>query len=311
MMESNEILKKILLHMKYDSKKTLSENKIILNEAGPTPLTFNGPSTQNLSQIVKYTTVGKILSKVSNNLSELKKIVIQDGAVSDGGKYLWYDEEGSLVKNYKPSIMNCVSETYSNGRVKSWDMACRTKHFQNLDNLMKERHTFCLSRILNNQSLLNLPFAIQVGGTKMDEFGDSDDGTYKILFFLTGEDCKYNGFNYYLDSGYETTLNWDYKLKPLKVELISKPKEQPKPIVKKVEQKSETPKLTLDQQKKWCADHGKVWNEDTNTCQFAEVTVKSSETAIRPKEDKKINNLMPGIGSDIKGMGDFSFDLEL
>jgi hypothetical protein len=310
-MESNEILKKILLHMKYDSKKTLSENKIILNEAGPTPLTFNGPSTQNLSQIVKYTTVGKILSKVSNNLSELKKIVIQDGVVSDGGKYLWYDEEGSLVKKYKPSIMNCVSETYSNGRVKSWDMACRTKHFQNLDKLMKERHTFCLSRILNNQSLLNLPFAIQVGGTKMDEFGDSDDGTYKILFFLTGEDCKYNGFNYYLDSGYETTLNWDYKLKPLKVELISKPKEQPKPIVKKVEQKSETPKLTLDQQKKWCADHGKVWNEDTNTCQFAEVTVKSSETAIRPKEDKKINNLMPGIGSDIKGMGDFSFDLEL
>lgn len=38
MMESNEILKKILLHMKYDTRKTLSENKIMINEETQTKI---------------------------------------------------------------------------------------------------------------------------------------------------------------------------------------------------------------------------------------------------------------------------------
>lgn len=316
MMESSEILKKILLHMKYDSKKTLSENKIILNEAGPTPLTFNGPNPSNLSQTVKYVTVGKILSKVSDNLSTLKEFEYKDNVMTlKHKKHFYYPNSDALIRNHESKLTNCISETYSNGRVKSWDPECRNKYFKTLDALNQKRHTYCLSKIINNQALLNMPFAIQVSGTKMDQYGESSDGVYKIMFFLNGDDCTFGGLNYYHDSGYENFLNTDYELKPLNIELIQKPKEQPKPVVKKIVQKSETPKLTLDQQKKWCADHGKVWDEDTNTCQFAEVTVKPNENKIKSKDGETINkkgdNLMPGIGSNAKGMGEFSFDLEL
>ncbi len=184
------LLERLLLNMKYDSRKTLSENKILLNEAGPTPLTFIGANPNNPTQKVKWTTIGKILSKVSDNLPSLKEIKYDQNTIVPnslmtivGKKYLRYDP-GKTLDNYWPTITNCITETYSNGRPKSWDEACRKKHSDTVNDLEKQRHTFCLSRILNNQLLLDMPFAIQVSGTKMDEFGESDDGTYKILFFF-------------------------------------------------------------------------------------------------------------------------------
>ena len=302
------LLERILLNMKYDSKKTLYENRIILNEDGSNPLTFIGVNPNNPAQKVKWTTIGNILSKVSNNLPSLKEIKYDQNTIVPnslmtivGKKYLRYDP-GKTLDNYWPTLVNCITETYSNGRPKSWDQACRKKHSDNVQALEKQRHTFCLSRILNNQGLLDMPFAIQVSGTKKDQFGESNDGTYKILFFLTGEDCKFGGFNYYHDSGYETSLNWDYPLTPLKAEFISKPKEQPKPVVKKVEQKVETPKLTPEQQKKWCADRGKVWSDEVNACIGKEITLDSSKMEIQKKEKEKEST--GGIGAPgTKGKG--------
>ena len=281
------LLERILMNMKYDSKMTLSENKILLSEDGPTPLTFDGPNPLNLSSIVKWTTIGKILSKVSNNLSILKEFSYDgDIMIIKGKKYLQYDE-GAIVTRYKPSVTNCISETYSTGRAKSWDMACYKNYHANLDNLEKQRHTFCLSKILNNQGLLNMPFAIQVNGTKMDQYGESKDGIYKIYFFLNGEDCTFGGFNYYYDSGNDYNyLNTDHALTPLKGQSASKPKEQPKPI-KKIVQKNSTENLTQEQQKKWCADRGKVWSDEVNACIGKEITVKASEVQIKPKEKEK------------------------
>jgi hypothetical protein len=311
------LLERVLLNMKYDSKKTLYENKIILNEVGPTPLTFNGPSTKNLTQTVKYTTIGKILSKVSDNLSELKEVSYNgDIMIINGKKHLNYDNGKQLTYYNEHSLEQCIKERFAGGKgaVKSWDYACLAKRTETLNALEKQRHTFCLSKILNNQSLLNLPFAIQVTGTKTDQFGDSNNGTYKILFLFTGEDCEYNGFNWYFDSPNYTFLNYDYPLQPLSVGLIAKPKEQPKPVVKKVEQKVGTPKLTPEQQKKWCADRGKVWSDEVGACVGKEITLDSSKMEIQKKEKEKEST--GGLGtkgttpSTGKGLGGYSFDLD-
>jgi len=270
-------------------KKVLFENnkKNLLKEDGTTQLTFDGPNPLNLSSTVKWITIGKILSKVSNNLPSLKEVVYEDNImVIKGKKYLQYDE-GEMVTRYKPTVTNCITEKYSNGRAKSWDKACYEKYNKNLESLQKQRHTFCLSRILNNQGLLNMPFAIQVSGTKMDQYGESKDGIYKVFFFLSGEDCTFNGFNYYYDSGYETFLNYDYPLTPLKGQSVPKPKEQQKQVVKNIEQKPETTKLTPEQQKKWCADRGKVWSDEVNACVGKEITLDSSKMEIKPKEKEK------------------------
>lgn len=70
MKNENDILKKILLHMKYDSKKTLSENKKIISEESTTSkptstvnifgkqITFNGEVRTTVDQELNYISFG-------------------------------------------------------------------------------------------------------------------------------------------------------------------------------------------------------------------------------------------------------------
>lgn len=277
--------------MKYDSRKTLFENKILLNESDP-QITFMAPHPSAPTQIVKWTTNGKILSKVSQNISFLEKSTLEGDrnpilSFDNGKKHLYYDD-GKQLSHYKEySLEQCIEERFAGGKggVKSWDHACLGTRTETLNSLEKSRFKACLSTITNNQKLMNMPFAIEKSGQKVDQYGESENGTYKIWFKLIGEDCSYGGFNYYYDNpNFNSFLNYEHPLKPLKPELVKN--QQQKPIVKKVEQKVEKPKLTLDQQKKWCQEHGKVWSDEVNACVGKEITLDSSKMEIQTKDDK-------------------------
>jgi hypothetical protein len=311
------LLERILLNMKYDSKKTLSENKILLNESDP-KITFVGPHPQTPSTMVKWTTNGKILSKVSQKIDFLKTEYVDKNVRGvppidflNGKKHLHYDD-GKQLKNWKyNSLENCIKERFAGGKgkVKSWDYACLQKRTETINELESQRFNRCLNTITSNQSLMNMPFTIEQSGQKTDNLGESANGDYQILFFLEGENCTYGGFNYFLRFDWsDTSLNWDYPLKPLRAEFIKK--QEPKPVVKKVEQKVETPKLTLDQQKKWCVEHGNVWSNETNSCVGPEITIKASEQVNNEYEQNKIKTKGTTKSTNTKGLGGYSFDLD-
>lgn len=295
----DEIIKKTLLNMNYDSKKTLFENRVLLREGTDKPLTFIAPNPKSPTTNIKILTIGKSLGTVASNLEKLKESKPLHNETTliyfPSKKYINYNE-GDRVSNYRESTADeCVLERYPNGTIKKQDQQCAIRRSNRINQLEKERHTFCLSKITNNQTLMNMPFAIQVNNQKYseDDFGmqtSLENGTYNILFFLNGENCAYEGFNYYLDSGYETSLNTDYPLKPMKVESLSN--QQQKPTIKKVVQKVDTPKLTPEEQKKWCKEHGKQWNEEMGVCLGNEVTVTPNDTKLTPieKETKKLND---------------------
>lgn len=294
----DEIIKKTILNMKYDSKKTLFENKMFLWENTDKPLTFIAPNPKSPSTNIKIVTVGKSLSTVSSNLEKLKESKpLHDETTLvyfPSKKYIQYIE-GSRIINYRESTAEeCVLERYPNGTIKKQNQECAIKRSNRINQLEKERHAFCLSKITNNQTLMNMPFAIQVSSQKYseDEFGvqtSLENGTYNVLFFLNGDNCDYAGFNYFLDSGYETSLNTDYPLKPMKAESISNTQNQKKPIIKKVTQNSKTPKLTPEEQKKWCKEHNKQWDEEMGVCLGAEVTVTPNDNTLTPTE-KEVKN---------------------
>jgi len=296
----DETIKKTLFNMNYDSKKTFFENRGLLMEVTE-PLTFIAPNPKSPTTNIKIKTTGKSLGTVSSNSEKLKESKPFHDETTlvyfPSRKYIYY-KDGDRVSNYRNSSLDeCVLERYPNGKIKKQDRQCLIRRSNRINELEKERHFFCLSKITNNQTLMNMPFAIQVSGTKMDQYGESDDGTYKIMFFLNGENCAYGGFNYYLDSGYETSLNTDYPLKPMKLESLSNQQQKPtvKKVVqkvKKVVQKVDTPKLTPEEQKKWCKEHGKQWDEEMGVCLGDEITVTPNDNKLTPieKETKKLND---------------------
>ena len=69
----DEIIKKTLLNMNYDSKKTLFENRVLLREGTDKPLTFIAPNPKSPTTNIKILTIGKSLGTVASNLEKLKE----------------------------------------------------------------------------------------------------------------------------------------------------------------------------------------------------------------------------------------------
>jgi hypothetical protein len=345
MKKIDNILERVLLNMKYDSRKTLSENKMLITEATDPKLTFYGPSTNSKDTKVLWTTAGTNNSgTVAANIGKIGTITntvdykndfmvysVNYNASAEYYKYCVLERYPDFTGTVEERKKSCTSVggywikdenrcSKNMGRVKTWDENCKQGYITYEDNLQKNRFNACLKTIKSSPILMGMPFSIEQKYNK--EYADDDaehwfeaiktpsNGVYTIMFWFNDNDsCTFKGFNYvFADTG----------ITPLKGQPTSKPKEQQKPVVKKVEKKVEKLKALT---KNECIGGGKQWNEEDQVCyDQPEVeivgTKKDKPTQNNNKSDNTTNSKSPigAIGTKTSNtygtQGGYSFDLD-
>jgi hypothetical protein len=219
-MDINEVIKKILLNIDYDSSKTLSENRQLTEQ--PTA-SFDiagfeqGPVVDNKgNQILKC---GDNQSSYLITPDNKKwffcgtiKNTIQQAPEVIGKKYIigWGEIFNKKYGEYqKTSMEACVTRASELGRVKPGgyddvvvkkDTECLKKRAAVIEKLENEVFQMCKSKLLSKKNINSLPATIEVKN------GKSSGEYYINIVVKPNNECEYKGFNYFWHN------NGDYPL---------------------------------------------------------------------------------------------------
>ena len=320
------LLERILLNMIYDSKKTLSENKIILNESKPKKTKFYGPKSHNPNKKVQYIIYGTIMSNVSANLEKFGyKLSSSSWEYTEGYKLSKFKTENSIAdcclerypwlghKDYKSYRKKKCEEfggsfhwdedrcSKNMGECKKWDDECEKNYHTNLEILEKERASHCKGKIQDNPLIMNLPFQIDLQGYPIKYYyvegfiepfkTENYNGTYQIYMELEGNDCTFGDFTYYpvVDG---KIWRGHVSLPPYEI-----PPKKPEPVIKKVDRVVDSGK-TLEEKKQWCKLKGNVWDEVLGVCTNAKVSLKAKQSS--GSKSKSVGIIKNNINSEFK-----------
>lgn len=289
MTNANEILERILLNMKYDSIKTLSENKKTIFEEAEVddgwietydiigrPLRFKGR---------QITTVNEIKNNFSTNPEVISK-----------------SEIGTANRFMADAVLGMSNIIMPNERFWNEYMP-KFKEFLNSTNVYAPFHVAAKDKSGSEKNYYLTFYCQTWNRIAKSKYWNPD----KKKYTYTPELVRSSDFDYTYECNKNNLFSLGYygpgtNVDPRWLNTYDKhlPKQvvKPKPVVK--------PKktMTVDEQKQWCSDHGKVWDDETNTCIGEYINIFADSADFERKGEEILKSKVGG--GETKGDGSIS-----